>query len=217
MCKTLLKTLLFIVILVIGSFYFFSQPLLSAYANFFTVHTATKKADMILILSGGVQTRPAKAIELYKQDYASHVYVTQVASHAKKYKNFFKTSYGTTQEIFAHENIPLQLLKSQKGGATSTFDEAYDAAFFIKKNPHIKKIILVTDDFHTRRALFAFKKVFSLQELTTTIEIEGAQNNIFSEKNWWKTEAGIISYFLEPLKLLVYYFNSKNLSFIKEH
>ena len=45
-----------------------------------------------------------------------------------------------------------ELLPSQSGGATSIFDEAADA-LQVARQEKWKKIILVTDEFHTRRSL----------------------------------------------------------------
>ena len=57
-------------------------------------------------------------------------------------------------------------------GATSTFDEAADALAMASKEGW-KRIILVTDEFHTRRSLLAFKKVFEGSEIE--VQVAGHQ------------------------------------------
>ena len=59
--------------------------------------------------------------------------------------------------------MPWGIIPSKDDGATSTFDEAFDALSFAKEN-NWKRIIIVTDNFHTRRALHAFEKVFQEAE-----------------------------------------------------
>ena len=120
------------------------------------------------------------------------------------------------EEALAYEKISdYTLVPSLKGGATSTFDEAYDIAQYAKDH-HLNHIILVTDTFHTARALYAFKKVFWKQGLKVKLEAAGAENNLFNETNWWRSEIGLTHYILEPLKFLVYLFRSSNLEIIEE-
>ena len=78
-------------------------------------------------------------------------------------------------------------------------------------------IIIVTDTFHTARALYAFKKVFKKVGMgEVKIEAAGASNNYFNESNWWYSESGLSTYVLESLKFFVYGFRSANLEIIKE-
>ena len=99
-----------------------------------------------------------------------------------------------------------------KGGATSTFDEAYDLLNFCK-GKGFYRIILVTDSFHTRRALHAFETVF--QDSKIKLEVSAAQNEIFNENNWWYSDQGISAYVLESIKYPIYLISSKNVNFIR--
>jgi hypothetical protein len=75
-----------------------------------------------------------------------------------------------------------------------------------------KHLIIVTDSFYTRRALYAFKKVFH----ASAIEVEAAATNeVHSEENWWHSDTGISVYLPEPIKFTVYILSSKNVSFVK--
>ena len=71
----------------------------------------------------------------------------------------------------------------------------------------------MTDSFHSRRALFAFKKVFKGSNIK--VEVSAATNDIFNEGNWWLSDHGIAVYLLEPIKFAVYLFTSQNVSFVK--
>ena len=111
-------------------------------------------------------------------------------------------------------SVGFESVPSLKGGATSTFDEAHDLLAFCVKEK-LKHLILVTDSFHTRRALYAFKKVFKDKDRDIKIEVAASQNEIFNEDNWWRSDRGISAYILEPLKFIVYFFGSQNVSFIQ--
>ena len=105
-----------------------------------------------------------------------------------------------------------EVVPSLRKGATSTFDEAHDLLAFCTKED-LKHLIIVTDAFHTRRALYAFKKVF--RESNIEIEVSAAKNDLFNEENWWWSDFGISVYVLEPIKFFVYLLTNQNTSFIK--
>ena len=126
------------------------------------------------------------------------------------------TKKKIAQEISNLIKIPaeFEIVPSLKDGATSTFDEAIDLLdFCIKEN--IKRLIIVTDSFHTRRALYAFKKIFSRNPIK--IEASAASNEIFSEVSWWRSDVGISAYFLEPIKFAVYLLSRQNAPLIQNN
>jgi uncharacterized SAM-binding protein YcdF (DUF218 family) len=216
MCKKIIVFLSSLILVFILTFILFSDKLLTSYAKSFTVNTASKGADIIFILGGNPKTRPAKAIELLKDGYSNSINMTNIKDKALKYQEFFVREEKLTQNILKSENIELKMLPCiKKGGATSTYDEAYSVALFAKKQ-NLKHIIIVTDAFHTARALYAFKKVFKLQGLNAKLEIAPAYNGVYLENNWWKTEKGLRAYIIEPIKFFFYIFNSRNLKAIDE-
>ena len=191
------------------------QVLLTGYARFFTIDNATSgMGATIVILSGEPLTRIPKALELYTAGYGTRLLITSERKLSSKAAQSFLTQEQEGQEIAKIFNVPAKFesVPSLKGGATSTFDEAYDLLAFCNKE-NLTHIIIVTDSYHTRRALFAFKKVFKGSNIR--VEISAAPNEIFNEENWWHSDRGISAYLLEPIKFAVYLFSSQNVSFIK--
>jgi len=210
------KFFLFLLIACSGTifFYFYHAPLLQAYAGFFTVHTAHKGADAIVVLAGTVETRIPRAADLYRQGYGPRILITE-----ERPVNAFTEQIHCSNSQMARAlldllqvNCELTRVPSLKGGATSTFDEAYDLRDWSQKHNY-KRIIIVSDNFHTRRALYAFKKIFWGTGIA--VEAAGAPNDCFSENNWWKGDLGISSYILEGIKYLVYCVSSQNFDGIK--
>ena len=60
----------------------------------------------------------------------------------------------------------------------------------------------MTDEFHTRRAHYAFKKIFANSELK--VQVAGVPNEVFSIENWWRSDRGIMAYLGETIKFPVY-------------
>ncbi len=196
---------------------FFAGDILKNYARIFRIDDASKGADCVIILSGNPKTRPDQAALLVRHGYADLLLHTDQKRWNERHTELLDSDFEISQKILGTYNIRADIIPSTKGGATSTFDEAYDFVSFLKSHP-FKRVILVTDSYHTARARFAFRKVLDRHGYTDLkIEMSAAPNDIFNEDNWYTTEAGISAYMLEPIKYLFYIFNTSNSNLIKEN
>lgn len=193
------------------------QPILTSYACYFSVSNASKGADALVVLSGGIITRLPCAIKLYQQGYAPRIILTQARHPHPQLKQIWDEEWmiapRITQELNATVNV-VYLPAQKPGGDTSTFDEAYDIKQYSLKH-HFKHLIIVTDAYHTRRALYAFEKV--LHGTGIRLEAMGAETFLFRDSDWWKSDAGIQAYVMEGIKYIVYHLSDKNISFIKNY
>ena len=208
----------------IGLFFIFSlliavsvykyQSILTAYAKLFTVNNATVGADAIVVLSGSKFTRIPHALKLFEKGYAPEILLTEEKKRNIRFAHLFSNNkmiaQAMTEELGLR--VPISVIQSQKGGATSTFDEAYDL-LKLSENKRYLHLILVTDAFHSRRAYHAFQTVF--KDTGIKIEISSATNEIFNENNWWTSDQGISAYLLESIKFPVYLLSSRNVTFIR--
>ena len=190
------------------------QPILSSYAEFYTVNNATSGADAIVVLSGGKASRIPHALNLFAENYAPRLLLTDEKKRSLRFAHLFSTNEEIAQAMIDELklSVPIITVASLKGGATSTFDEAYDLRKFSEAEG-FKRLILVTDAFHTRRAYHAFQTVFSGSEIR--LEMSAAQNDFFNESNWWTSDRGISAYVLESIKYPVYLLSSRNVAFIR--
>ena len=182
----------------------FHVPILSSYVRLFEVEDVSKGADAIICLSGGRLTRVPKALKLWEEGYGDSLYLTEQKPSKSEFNDLELSNLEFASEVAKRMrlNVNWSMLPSKSGGATSTFDEAEDVLAFGIKNKW-ERIILVTDSYHTGRALLAFEKVFKGQEVK--LQITGARNEIFNERNWWKTDSGILAYFSETIKYPIYW------------
>jgi uncharacterized SAM-binding protein YcdF (DUF218 family) len=208
---------LLLCVVVLGAIVFNHRVLLTRYAELFSVHNAAPGADALVVLGGGVETRFPYAIELYRQGYADTILMTDLRS-----PNLGVPGLDCSQRKVAfalrdhYEPAALLLVvpSNSGAGAVSTFDEAWDLLVYSRAKGY-KRIIIVTDAFHTRRALYAFRKVF--EDSGVTVEAMGAPNAMFNEQNWWLSDRGLKCYVLEPMLLCVYFFTQANLPFLKNY
>ena len=212
-----MKKLLLVLILFSGliavSFYK-HESILTAYAKFFTINNAKPGADALVVLSGGKFTRIPHALKLFEEGYAPEILLTDEKKRKIRFSHLFPTNEMIAQAMIEEleMSVPVSTIQSQKGGATSTFDEAYDL-LKLSENKMYRHLILVTDAFHTRRAYHAFQTVF--EETEIKIEMSAASNEIFNVNNWWTSDQGISAYVLESIKYPVYLLSSRNVTFIR--
>ena len=185
------------------SLIFFHSQLLTLYAGWFVVRDAEPGADAIICLSGDRETRNPECLRLWKNGYASRLFVTAEKPKNKEFNELELSHLEFARAVTEQMQLDAvwELLPSLEDGATSTFDEAADALAMASKEGW-KRIILVTDEFHTRRSLLAFKKVFEGSEIE--VQVAGAPNEVFSVDDWWKSDRGILAYFGETIKYPIY-------------
>ena len=186
----------------------FRAPILTGYANWFIKDNATKGADAIIILSGSKTTRVHKGLDLWSKGYAPSLFLTEQKSLNAKYRHLQLSNSKFARQVAMEDDInaTFVVIPSLVDGATSTFDEAADALAFAKERKWTR-LIIVTDGFHTRRALLAFEKVFA--DSGIEVQVAAVPNDIFDATNWWTSDRGISAYVLEAIKYPVYLFWSE--------
>ena len=182
---------------------FFHSQLLTLYAGLYVVSNATPGADAIICLSGDRETRNPECLRLWKDGYAKRLFVTAEKPKNKEFNQLELSHLQFAQAVTKRMQLDAlwELLPSLTDGATSTFDEAADALAMAQKEGW-ERIILVTDEFHTRRSLLAFQKVFEGSGIE--VEVAGAPNEVFGMDDWWKSDRGILAYFGETIKYPIY-------------
>lgn len=211
------KILFFIILLLL--LYIFRTQLLTGYARLFTINTATEGADVMIIMSGNIDTRPDYAARLYHEGYANKVFLTQEKNWNEKLSPYVLARNAYAELNLLKLKVPVQFLPTtHKEGAMSTYDEALDAVDYLKKNPGEQHLIVVTDKPHTYRTYYAFKKVFNANGLGyIQLEMAAAPNDIFDETNWFTTEKGIIYYLEESVKVVMYWLGLGGTTLVLPH
>ena len=179
--------------------------LLESYAAWFRKDNANPGADAIVLLSNPNLHRLQHALMLGKDGYAPLILVTTTPTPVSDLDLDleFPTKMEWVEAVAKQMKVEtlIMSLPSLGDGARSTFDEAYDALAWSKQRNY-QRIIVVTNAFHSRRAHYAFEKVFDGSGIT--VEIGAGTDPHFSQANWWKIDSGLAAYLTEPLKFIAY-------------
>jgi uncharacterized SAM-binding protein YcdF (DUF218 family) len=200
MRKKLLASILFLIML-IAVCAAFKTPILQPFSNFLMKQDAPEKADLMVVLSGSAFDRGNEGARLYKEGYAK-----QVICPGGNLEDLFLILGDTMYESdLCRKNVirngVADSLVTALHYGTSTREEA-DTILGYCKQHQIKKIIVVTTLFHTRRAGRVYKERFAKEGIT--VLMRGAHASDYSEDLWWQSEYGLIALNNEYMKTLYY-------------
>lgn len=140
-------------------------------------------SDLIVVLAGDTNYRPAQALRLFEQGYA-HRILLNVPGESKVYK-FTQLELA---EKYAHELPEAASIDICPIEGLSTRDESHDVAKCLA-HESAKKILIVTSDYHTRRALSIFRHEVPGRTYSTSAVRDVTQfgTNWWEHRQWSKT------------------------------
>jgi hypothetical protein len=166
---------------------------LAAKAGSFLVVDAPRPSDVILVLAGETDRRPERALQLLAQGYGRRV-VLDVPTNSKLYEF---TQIQLAQKYV--QDLPQRALVSVCPiDGLSTKDESRDAEKCIARGGGGKSVLIVTSDFHTRRALSVFRRELPGHEYS----VAAARNDEQFGARWWTHRQWAKTFVDEWLRLI---------------
>ena len=166
----------------------------------------TPPCDVILIPGSSRPQLMQRAIELYKKGMAKYIIVSgdenrKIPDYPSEAK--FQRSIAVKEGV-----LPEAVLCDEK--AQNTYENAvYSYEIMREKALDDKKVILVCKEYHSRRALFTYQKVFPAH---TEIFVEAVSDiNGLSRDNWF-TKAEYIRTVMSEVEKIGKYFSEDILS-----
>ncbi len=142
----------------------------------FLVINNHQPSDVMVVLAGETDHRPARALELLSQQLAAKI-LLDVPANAKIYD---RTELELAQDYIGHLPLRDSITICPIPGL-STEAEADDVAKCLQAM-QVQKVLLVTSDFHTRRALSTFSRKLPQYRFSVAASYDPSQ---FGPK-WWQ-------------------------------
>lgn len=187
--------------LLIGVVWWQRAPLLKGAARLYIVADSPIKADAIVILGGGVELRTLKAAELYHAGFANRILVMQPERTELNTLGLIVDQAELTIQLLKLKNVPDNAIALMETEVTSTREEADVLAVWAKAND-AHSLLVTTDIFHTRRALWILNR--KLKEVGVDVKMMAVPQKKYSADNWWQAESGVIDFQNEVIKFAVY-------------
>jgi uncharacterized SAM-binding protein YcdF (DUF218 family) len=157
--------------------------------EFWVIDEPAAQSDVLIVLGDDNYSadRAFHATELYRAGVAPVV----VASGRMLRQNV------SLAEIMAHDlqqfGVPAASIVKLSLRADNTREEAVEAARLIEAR-HWKRVIVVTSNYHARRARFIYGRILPA---SVTFRISAARDSEFDPANWWHTRRGQKLFFNE--------------------
>ena len=185
--------LLFLALLCV-TIYLARHPLLRFAGEELLVEDALEKSDAIIMLSDDnfYADRATRAAELYRQNLAPMVVASGIRLRP----------YAGISELMTHDlierGVPKEHIVPFPQDADNTREEA-DALKTMVQQKGWKRVIIVTSNYHTRRARLIFRKVFPSD---IKVEMASARDGDFDPANWYEHRSAVKRFWHEVLGLV---------------
>ncbi len=184
--------------------YLLRSPLLAVAAQAWVVDDVPAQADAIAVLGGGAQFRTFAAARLFHAGVAPRVAFLDVGLGPDE-RARGETVSGETRllrAVLLNERVPEENIVLVGRGETSTAEEARALREWAVKSG-VKRLLIPTDYFHTRRVSWYFRKVFAGSGVETCVQAVPA--GAYTPADWWRHEDGVIAFQNEVIKTALYW------------
>jgi DUF218 domain-containing protein len=156
---------------------------LARHAGSVLVVDAPERADVIVVLAGETDRRPTRGLQLLDQGYARRVLIDVPAG-----ASMFGFSEVQLAEKYAHDLPEGSSVRICPIVGLSTRDESHDAERCVNQE-NASRVLVVTSDFHTRRALSIFRHELRGKTFSVAAAYDASQfgSNWWSNRQWAKT------------------------------
>lgn len=153
-------------------------------------------ADAIVVLASA-PSRIRHAVSLFEQGYAPVVVFTDAT-----YQNTDLACSSAALDVAAAQalGLPDNAAIITEDKVASTYDEAV-AVRKVAEERRWQTLIIVTDPFHTRRAVHTFRTLIP----GVTITASAAPDAGYDPHHWWQSEEGVTAVFSEIIKMGFYW------------
>jgi uncharacterized SAM-binding protein YcdF (DUF218 family) len=181
--------------------WFFRASILRWIGESWVVDEPLIRADAIMVLGGGPQSRPFAAAKLYHEGYAPKVLVANVRREPTDDLGISTPESDINVQVLLKQNVPREAIELVGKDVASTSDEAAAVRDWVQKHG-AARVIIPTDPFHTRRVNWVFEKDF--RPLKAQAIVRSTPVRDYSASNWWRHENGVMALQNEMLKLCYY-------------
>lgn len=142
---------------------------------------SNKKADAIVLLSGGGKVRNAEAARLFKDGAAETIVLTQTSGRGSI------ATLSETRSQLVKGGVPSYQIQTATGTATSTYDEARQVAK-LAKSAGFNSVLVVTDPYHTLRARILFAGELGTEGVK--VRVVAARDHWYQPVTWMFSQEG---------------------------
>ena len=176
-------------------------------ARFLIVRAEPSRADVVVVLSGSsvYDERIRHGIAMLRESRVRSIVLTNDGRRGRwsRSRQANLTSTERARDAVLDAGIPEQRLIILPQRINSTYDEAVAVRGFAER-AGIRSVLVVTSPYHSRRALWVFRRVLEPAGVEVGIDSPPPGEQSPSPGTWWLSRTGWRSVALEYVKLVYY-------------
>jgi uncharacterized SAM-binding protein YcdF (DUF218 family) len=200
---------IFIALSIIIAILILGRLSLPSLGDYLVAEDEPQKSDIIVLLMGSGPDRMLGAVDLYHAEYAGEVLMVRnmVRGYDLVVSQGVKIPHDTdiAKEVAVQLRVPEEKITVLPGDALSTQNEAIQVREYLKSEPDIDSLIIVTSKSHSGRA----KKIFikAMESIDREIKVLSCPTEYddFNAEKWWQNREDLKRGALEYLKLMHFY------------
>jgi len=192
---------MFVLATVVAGGWFLREPVLLGATDLWIVSDPVSRADAIVVLWGGLATRPFVAAELWRRGLADKILISQAPEERAVSMGAMPSHTELNREILLKLGIPAGVIETFGTANKNTREEAVALREWAERNA-ASVFIIPTEIFPARRVRWIFRREFS--GTTVSIEVPSIEPPDYTRRDWWKTEHGLVAFQNEVLKYIYY-------------
>ena len=177
------------------------EPLLLGAANLWIVSDPVSHATAIVVLDGGLETRPFVAAELWRRGLADKILISQGPEERAASVGSIPAHNELNREILLKLGVPAGAIGTFEAVSKNTRGEAVALRKWAEQNG-ASAFIIPSEIFPARRVRWIFRREFS--GTAVRIEVPSVESPDYTRWDWWKTEHGLVAFQNEVLKYIYY-------------
>ncbi|MFT5116077.1 MAG: uncharacterized SAM-binding protein YcdF (DUF218 family) [Parasphingorhabdus sp.] len=191
-------------LLLLATLIFFARKIiLSRIGNFLLINnTRAPDFDAMVVMNGNISTRVFYAAELYKK-HPVPILIARLADTREVRMGIIPNISEASCKLLLKLGVTdddIKLVDSERW-ISGTWGEAILLGGFIRAQNYTS-ICIVTDAFHSRRALWTFKKVIARDDIDIFCVATPYSRKLI--KHWWRSQYGLVQVVVEYLKFVHY-------------
>ena len=192
---------MFVLVTVVAGGWLLRESVLRGAADIWIVSDPVSRADAIVLLGGGLETRPFIAAQMWRRGLADKILISQSPEERVVSIGVMPSHSELNRQILLKLDVPADAIETFGTANKNTRDEAVALREWTKRNA-ASAFIIPSEIFSARRVRWIFCREFL--GTAVSIEVPSIEPPHYTPSNWWKRERGLIAFQNEVLKYVYY-------------
>jgi uncharacterized SAM-binding protein YcdF (DUF218 family) len=175
--------------------------LLQGAAEAWIVSDPVEPADEVAVLGGGLDTRPFAAASYYHQGLVPKILVSSARTSPSERLGVSTSETELNRAVLSRLGVPETSIEIFGHELSSTFEESVALREWAEC-AHATTVIVPTEIFSSRRVKWIMQHSFARTKIP--IRVPALEPRAYSRYQWWRREAGLISFQNEVVKYIYY-------------